>query len=305
MNRIPALAAALAATMIAGTAQASAENRWAASIAQDQAAMKPADRTISYGQDPLQKLDFWQAKGGKSPDGKDAPLIIFVHGGGWQRGDKSNATGHWKVEHYPAEGYAFASVNYRLVPRATVEQQAQDVADALKALIDRSDKLGIDRSRIVLMGHSAGAHLVALVGTDERYLKKAGLSFADVAGVIPIDGAAYDVPAQMADAGRFMLPTYRQAFGTDAARQRLLSPTLQAMPPDAGHFLLLHVQRRDGIMQAQALAEALREAGTSVEVESFPGRGLRGHREINQRLGDPDYPATRVVDAWLKGLFGN
>ena len=304
MTRIPALAAALAATVIAGTAQAqtdsAARERWAESVTQDQAAMKPADQTIAYGRAPLQKLDFWHAKGANK-----APLIVFVHGGGWKRGDKANATGHWKVEHYPAEDYGFASINYRLVPRATVEQQAQDVADALKALIDRSGDLGIDRDKIVLMGHSAGAHLVALVGTDERYLKRAGLSFADVAGVIPIDGAAYDVPAQMTDGGRFMQPTYRQAFGTDPARQRLLSPTLQAQAPNAGEFLLLHVQRRDGIMQAQALAEALREAGTDVQVESFPGKGIRGHREINQRLGDPDYPATGKVDAWLRDVFGD
>ena len=73
--------------------------------------------------------------------------------------------------HYPGQGYAFASINYRLVPAATVEEQASDVANAVKALIDRAGSVGVDRRRIVLMGHSAGAQLVALVGTDERYLR--------------------------------------------------------------------------------------------------------------------------------------
>jgi arylformamidase len=158
---------------------------------------------------------------------------------------------------------------------------------------------------IVLMGHSAGAHLVALVGTDERYSESgAGLSFADIDGVIPNDGAAYDVPAQMQDGGRFMQDTYVQAFGTDPVRQRALSPTLQAATPNAPRFLLLHVQRADGVKQAEGLAAALRKAGTGVEVASFPGSGLKGHAEINRKLGEPDYPATPVVDKWLQAAFG-
>ena len=256
-------------------------------------------QTLTYGRDPAQVMDFWpSAKGGK------APLIVFVHGGGWKRGSKDNATGQFKPEHFPAEGYAFASINYRLVPAATVEQQAADVSSAVKALLDRADSLGIDRQRVVLMGHSAGAQLVALVGTDERYLKGAGLSFADIAGVIPIDGAAYDVPAQMKDGPQVMQATYGQAFGTDPARQKALSPTFQAGAPNAPEFLLLHVQRPDGIRQADALGAALKAGGTRVEMGSFPGEGLQGHAEINRRLGDPTYPATATVDAWLKRVFG-
>ena len=259
-----------------------------------------AEQTIAYGKDPLQVLDLWLPKAAK---GK-APLVLYVHGGGWKRGSKDSATGRAKPVHYPEQGYAFASINYRLVPAATVEQQAADVASALAAVLARADGLGIDHTRVVLMGHSAGAHLVALVGTDERYLRGAGLSFADVDGVIPNDGAAYDVPAQMQDGGRFMQNTYVQAFGTDPVRQRALSPTLQAPAPNAPQFLLLHVQRSDGVKQAEGLAAALRKAGTGVEVTGFPGDGLKGHAEINRKLGEADYPATEVVDRWLKGVFG-
>lgn len=265
----------------------------------DNAPKVPGSKTISYGADPLQALDIWRAKGAKGP----APLIVFVHGGGWKRGDKDNATGRFKAVHYPGQGYAFASINYRLVPAAKVEQQAADVAGAVRALVDRTAALGIDRRRIVLMGHSAGAHLVALVGTDERYLKGAGLSFADIAGVIPIDGAAYDVPAQMSDGPPIMQKTYAQAFGTDPARQKALSPTAQAVAPNAPAFLLLYVQRPDGVRQAKALGAALEKGGSRVEHGSFPGEGLKGHAEINRSLGDPGYAPTGAVDAWLKGLF--
>ncbi|MGJ4892051.1 alpha/beta fold hydrolase [Bradyrhizobium sp. HKCCYLRH3099] len=253
----------------------------------------------AYGADPLQKLDFWQARGGAP-----APLVVFVHGGGWKRGDKRNATGAAKVEHMLAQGYAFASIDYRLVPAATVEQQAADVAAAVAWLRNNAGRLRIDPSRIVLMGHSAGAHLVALVGTDPRYFTAAGVSLRDVSGIIALDGACYDVARQLTDSGRFMLDTYIQAFGTDPARQRALSPTLQAAKPNAPAFLILHVDRADGKVQSEALGAALTQAGTPAEVAGVGGTGLRGHMEINRELGDPSHPATAIVDTWLRRTIG-
>lgn len=265
-----------------------------------QVAPAPGKQTLTYGSDALQQLDYWPAQSGN----KRAPLVLFVHGGGWKRGNKDNASGPWKAPHYTQAGYAYASINYRLVPAATVEQQAADVAASLRYLIDNAARLGFDPSRIVIMGHSAGAHLVALVGTDEQYLKGVGLSFTNLDGVLPIDGAAYDVPRQIAEGGNFMNDTYVQAFGTDPARQRALSPTFQAQSPNAPAFLLIHVQRKDGIAQNIELEAALRKGGTRVERREFPGTGLKGHGEINRNLGDPNYAATPVVDEWLKRVFG-
>jgi acetyl esterase/lipase len=261
----------------------------------------PGATEYAYGADRLQKLDFWRAPDAAAP----APLVLFVHGGGWKRGDKSNATGAAKVEHLLAQGYAFASIDYRLVPSASVEQQAADVAGALAWLRRNSARLGIDPARIVLMGHSAGAHLVALVGTDPQYLADAGLSYTDLRGVIALDGACYDVPRQIAEGGRFMHDTYVEAFGQDPARQRALSPTLHAAAPNAPAFLILHVAREDGTAQSDALGAALSRAGTPAEVRGFAGRGLRGHMEMNRSLGDPAYPATAVVDAWLGKAFAS
>ncbi len=259
------------------------------------------DKIFVYGNDPAQVGDLWFPEG--HINHHSVPLVIFVHGGGWKRGSKDNAASRYAPEHFTKAGYVYASIDYRLVPSVKVEDQAEDVARAVKALVDDAKKLGIDPSRVVLTGHSAGAHLVALVGTDERYLRKAGLSFANVRGVIPNDGAAYDVPNQMAQSGNFMKPTYEQAFGTDPARQKALSPTLHAAAPNAPSFLLIHVMRKDGIAQNKGLEAALKAAGTRVERQEFPGDGLQGHAEINRRLGDPDYAATGVVDRWLKDLF--
>ena len=253
---------------------------------------------FAYGADALQKLDFWPAAAAQP-----APLVVFVHGGGWKRGDKRTATGMQKVEHLTNEGFAFASINYRLVPAATVEQQAADVAVAVAWFRRHAVRLGIDASRIVLMGHSAGAHLVALVGTDAQYLAAAGLSLSDLRGVIALDGACYDVPRQLAAAGPFMRGTYTEAFGSDAGRQRALSPALQELTPGVPAFLIAHIDRADGRAQSEAFAKALMQAGISTEVYGVDGTGLLGHLEINRSLGRADYPVTAVVDAWLRKLL--
>jgi acetyl esterase/lipase len=262
----------------------------------------PAPRTLACGADPKQAYDYWPAAAAVPAR---PPLVVFVHGGAWSMGDKTSGTGKWKPAHFTAAGYAFASLDYRLVPQVRVEDEAADVALALRHLIDHAGALGFDPARVVLMGHSAGAHLVALVGTDERYLKGVGLSFASLAGVIPIDGAGYDVPKQMAGhSPPFLQQKYQAAFGSDPTRQRALSPTFVAggskgLPP----FLLLHVQRPDGVAQAEELAAALHDAGAMVTRQGFSGEGLAGHLEINRRLGDPAYPATAVVDDWLRARW--
>lgn len=251
---------------------------------------------LSYGLDPLQKLDYWR------PQKPGSPLVVFVHGGGWTRGDKSDAVGQ-KATHFLQQGYGFASLNYRLVPSCTVEQQARDVSAALAFLIRQAGSLGFDKTKVVLMGHSAGAHLSALVGTDTGYLEKSGLGSKSLLGVVLLDGACYDVPRQIATAGDLMHDTYIEAFGSAPARQLALSPAHYAAAPNASQFLILHVQRVDGAAQSAELGEVLKKAGTKEEVIGFAGLGLKGHAEINRRLGDPTYPATPVVDQWLARVF--
>ncbi|HSJ78607.1 MAG TPA: alpha/beta hydrolase, partial [Erythrobacter sp.] len=247
--------------------------------------------------DAKQVLDYWP---GARPD---APLVVFVHGGGWQRGDKNMMRGSDKLRHWQSLGYAVASINYRLVPDHTVEQQAADVASAVAFLKAGSATLRFDGDRIALVGHSAGAHLVALAGTDPQYFRASGLSLDAVVGIVPLDGAGYNVPDQVGENTRLMGDTYEEAFGTDPVRQRALSPTFHAAAPNAPAFLILHVQRDDARRQSNELAERLRAAGTPATVQGFRGRGLRGHMQINRDMGDPDYPATPVVDAFLARVF--
>lgn len=260
----------------------------------------PAPDIIAYGSHPLQQLDFYRpADDFAGP----RPLIVFVHGGAWAGGDKSDSTGAAKIRHYTGQGYALASINYRLLPEVEIEDQAADLAAAIAAMVGNAAALNVDPGRIVLMGHSAGAHLAALAATDPQWLGAHDMAPADLAGAVLLDGAAYDVPRQIVDAGPLLGIVYQVAFGSGMARQERLSPAHHSDGRDARRFLIVHIERRDAAVQARSLAEALRNDGTDAEIVQFPGRGLEGHNRLNAMLGRSDSPATSVVDEWLRMTF--
>ncbi len=247
--------------------------------------------TASYGNDARQAIDFYRAKGAGP-----APLIVFIHGGAWSKGDKRQASGR-KPEHFTENGYAFASINYRLVPEATVEQQAADVASAIDMLRFRAAEYGIDPSRIALMGHSAGAHLAALVATDPQYLKAADVPMPVVKAVVLLDGAGYDVAAHMKAGGPLVQTLYGPAFGSDTKRQAALSPMSHVAAQNAAAWLALYVEGRDASLgQSRALVQALEKAGAKARAVGVPESS---HSELNQKLGEPDDPATAEVDVFL------
>lgn len=253
----------------------------------------PGATEHAFGPDAKQRLDLVR------PEGKiKAPVLLFVHGGGWSIGDKRHAAAP-KAKHFAAAGWAFASANYRLVPQATVEQQAADVASAIAWLRANAAREGLDPNRIVLMGHSAGAHLVALVGTDPQYLRSAGVPLGAVKGVILLDGAGYDVPTQASAEMNIVRPMYEAAFSADPKRQAALSPTRHAASPNAGRWLILPIERRaDSQAQSKGLAEALNRAGASAEVVAVPGES---HGSLNKGLGETSDFATGQIDRFLAG----
>ena len=257
-------------------------------------ALPPGMAEMSYGRDPLQRLDLVYPPGNKRP-----PVVVFIHGGGWSIGDKRHAIGA-KASHFLGTGHAFASVNYRLVPNVTVEQQAADIAGAIAKLRTYAMGSNYDGERIVLMGHSAGAHLAALVGTDPRYLAAVGVPIGSVKGIVLLDGAGYDVAQQMARPGNLVSGMYEAAFGKDPARQRALSPTLHAAAPNVASWLILPIQRRaDSTAQSRALAAALAKAGARARVVPVPGES---HGSLNRGLGEEGDFATGEVDRFIAGL---
>ena len=230
-------------------------------------------------------------------EAKDRPVVIWIHGGGWRRGDKA------AVQHKPKalteKGFVFVSVNYRFVPQVTVKEMTGDIAKAIRWAYDHAEQYGGSPEMIFVAGHSAGAHLAALACTDDGYLKAEGLPLATIKGCIPIDTAVYDVVKQVKGRGPLLSSIYAAAFGNDEAGQKEISPIThvaedKGIPP----FLILHVAARpDARTQSQAFAKALRKAG--VEATVVAGEG-KTHATINRELGLPDDTPTKALFEFLE-----
>src|SRR5436190_22641432 len=125
-------------------------------------------------------------------NGSDHPVVVWIHGGGWRQGDKRGV--QQKPQAFVDKGFVFVSTNYRFVPQVTVKEMTGDVARAIRWAHDHAKEYGGNPNSIFVMGHSAGAHLAALVCTDDRYLNTEGLSLSIIKGCVPVDTAAYDIP---------------------------------------------------------------------------------------------------------------
>lgn len=228
---------------------------------------------------------------------KDAPVVFWIHGGGWVTGDKTSV--QLKPQAFVDKGFVFVSTNYRLWPAFEMGDIIRDIAKALRWTHENVAKHGGDPNRVLVMGHSAGAQLAAIVCVDDRYVKAEGLSLAFIKGCVPVDGDTYDVPAMIetAETRRRVHGQpppqngHRVKFGNDPAKHRDYSAVThvakdKGIPP----FLILHVaDHPDVSAQAQRLGAVLKDAGVSVRVF---GAKETNHGKINSNLGVADDPST-------------
>ena len=243
------------------------------------------------------------------PDGADQlPVVFWIHGGGWQTGDKTDVRIKPKV--LCDRGMVFVSTNYRLLPDVQMEVLIGDVANSLGWVYRNIADYGGDPTRIFVMGHSAGAQLAALLCIDQRYLESAGVPFDVLRGCVPVDGDTYDLPAIITTAEMrnlvhgFPMPTFghRVKFGNDPKKHIDFSAVThvtkgKGIPP----FLILHVAGHpDVTAQARRLAAVLDEADVPVRV--FGARGTT-HSLLNQNLGQPDDAATQALIEFLDPLL--
>ena len=262
-------------------------------------------RDISYD-DPAperQSLDVYSPRGAKN-----RPVVFWIHGGGWQAGDKAEV--QRKPQAFVEKGFVFVSTNYRLLPDVDMATIVRDVARSIHWVHDHIAEYGGDPNRILVMGHSAGAQLAALICIDDRYLKEEGLSLPIIKGCVPVDGDTYDVPAiiETAETRRRVHGQpqvkfgHREKFGNDPAKHRDLSAVThvgggKGIPP----FLILYVaDHPDTTAQAQRLAAALKGAG--VPATAFGARETY-HSKINTDLGQPEDPATKALFAFAEGAL--
>lgn len=253
------------------------------------------ERDIAYGPDPRQRYDTYLPAHARP----DAPILFMVHGGGWRRGDKGmrNVVGN-KAAYWLQRGFVFVSANYRMEPDADPLAQAGDVATALASVHRRARGWNADPHKTMLMGHSAGAHLVALLGSDpDNLLRRAGARRP--LGVVSLDSGALDVPALMGQPR--LPPLYRDAFGSDPAYWAAVSPQQRLERGALPMLLVCSSGRRFPTSPcAEARKFAARAASLSVSMQVLP-EALE-HGEINDQLGQPS-AYTDAVSAWIQGAL--
>lgn len=246
-------------------------------------------RDVPYGKHKRQRLDVYLPR----QPVQNAPVIFMVHGGAWRVGNKNLSTVvENKVAHWVPEGFVFISTNYRLLPDATPIEQARDVARAIAAAQSSATTWGAAPDKFVLMGHSAGAHLVALVATDPSL--SAGLVHKPWLGWVALDSATLDVVETMEQPH---LRLYDRAFARDPKVWRAASP-FRALNAKTAPFLAVCSTRRD---DACPQAGKFVEKATSLSVNARVLKKDLSHREINDLLGrEPIY--TAEVEAFLSTL---
>jgi acetyl esterase/lipase len=261
------------------------EKRGTQTLDTTRAKSKPTE-TVSYGSSANQRFDVYI--GAKS---KDAPVIFMVHGGGWRRGDKGmSGVVDNKFERWGPRGIVFMSANYRMLPEADPYQQAEDVARALAKAQTEAARWGADPHRFVLMGHSAGAHLVALLAASPELLKQYG-ALPPIA-TVSLDSGTLNVVDTMENR-HFDL--HDKAFGTDKDFWIKTSPWHALKSKPAPILSVCSTRRADSCPQAQQLAEKIKSFGGIAEVLRMD----LSHGEINKNLGLPG-SYTDSVESFLR-----
>jgi arylformamidase len=265
--------------------------------------------------------------GPRAPTEQQMPVVFFIHGGGWGAGDKGMVTGsgfdyriqgaagsHGKPLFFTQHGCVFVSANYRLRPDATIDQMAQDLAKALAWVRNNIARYGGDPGQVIVMGHSAGAQLAALLCTDESYLKAEGVRFDDMLrGCIPVDSDTNDVVVEVTEHGKWSAGG--NSFGDNPDVWRALSPCTHCKPgKHIPPFLILHIQdlnapggergSGDGVLrtprQAQLLAKSLRSANVRVEVRAGAGKT---HVTLDSEIGRTGDQITAAVEVFMRSVL--
>jgi len=252
-----------------------------------------AKTDVSFGPDEKQKLDVYRPK-----EGKNLPVVVFVHGGEWTKGDKAEVS--YKPKFFTENGVVFVSTNYRLYPTAKFPAHADDLAAAVRWVVDHIAEYGGDPKKVALMGHSAGCHLVTLVALDHQYLAKVKLTPGDLRGVVAWSGGAYDLVAKVAEGGSYK-EHIQNAFGPDEAAWRAASPVTHAKnggtaPP---FLFAAHEEGNPAYKAATHLAGLIRDAKGKAEVVVLKDRT---HQTANHLLGAPGDETGAIFLGFLRGM---
>jgi len=219
------------------------------------------------------------------PEGKKGfPVILFIHGGAWRSGSKELYGP--LAQNFVRRGIGVAVANYRLSPAVQHPEHERDVARAFAWLVKHAKEYDADPERLYVMGHSAGAHLVALLAVDPRYLRAEGLSSNRIRGVIGVSG-----PYTLGPRG------FENVFGEDEAKRLDAYPLRHVTDLEAKEIPPFRILAADGDYVglpaiARSFAVALEKHGVKVRRNEIAGRD---HITIIARMAQPEDPAIKQI----------
>ncbi len=237
------------------------------------------ERGAAFGGHPRQRLDVYRPAR-RGPSAAPLPIIVFVYGGSWQSGTREGYGFAGRA--LAARGFLVAVPDYRLVPEVRFPAFLEDSAAAVRWVRANAERLGGDRSRVVLVGHSAGAYNAAMLALDPRWLgpdRRAVRGLVGLAG--PYDFLPLSGPVTTAAFGNVPNPADTQPIGFASGDD----------PP----ALLLHGAADTTVYprNSQRLAERLRAAGVDARVKTYPELG---HVGIVTALARPFRGRAPVLD---------
>lgn len=215
------------------------------------------------------------------------PVVVWIHGTTWRDGSKDDCPVTWLVD----EGYAVASVGYRLTTTAVFPAQVEDCLEAIDHLQANAATWGLDPSRFAVAGTAAGGHLAALVGLDEKHAvdparpRLCGVCVVSAPTLLTTLGPTQDragSPASLLVGGP--LPEFREA----AQRASPLTHVSSHAPP----FLIIHAKGNDGdsavpIEQSRQFDEALRAAGAKSSLVVIDRQAAKSPLAADSRAAGP------------------
>jgi acetyl esterase/lipase len=224
-----------------------------------------------------------------------SPILVVVHGGSWKNGDKAAPeVVQNKLAYWLPKGFVVVSVNTRLLPQARPDAQAEDLGRALAWIRHRAGQWNANPDRLIVMGHSSGGHLLALLAADEAMRQRTGAQTWQASVIL--DGAGFDLLDVMP---RPHAPFYDEAFGTDPAQWAAASPAAQLRAKQPPALFVCSTLRPDPCRRSQRYADQLKAQGGQAELLGV----ARDHAQINADVG-ADNDETRAINAFIDARLG-
>ena len=237
---------------------------------------------IQYGKLQRQQLDVFMPQGTGPTELK--PVMVFFYGGSWEFGDRGDY--RFVAEALTAKGFVTVVPDYRVYPEVRFPEFLNDAASAVRWTKDNAQRFGGDPGRLFVIGHSAGAHIAAMLTLDSEYLARVGMTPRDLRGMVGIAGPYDFLPLKKA--------TLKIIFGAESGRWR--SQPINYLTGNNPPMLLL-VGAEDTIVDpgnSRRLAAKIKATGGTVELIEYPDLG---HIDILVKLAAPFRGDGKVLNA--------